>query len=175
MKLCAFDLFRTEEVYTKIFNFKETDSYSDSFDAASFSGSNFIIGIGTLFIFVVLFPIFILIHTICRKSFKGNQRYKFLNSFLEQKFFFVIFMIFILEGCLEIGMTCSICDLMLTEENFSSFAEVLSTCLSLFFTLVLAVTPIWSFVVGCLFHRAQKRKDMKTVEKYLPMFEGKKL
>ena len=137
-----------------MFDFVPTRSYSDKFDDASYSGSNFIIGIGTLFIFVVLFPMYVLTHTICRKSFKGKRRYKCLNSFLEQKFFFLIFMIFILEGCLELGMTCSICLYMLSEESFSSFSEILSTSLAFFFALVLAVTPIWSFVVGCLFHRA---------------------
>ena len=159
-----------------MFGFVPSRSYSEKFDEASFSGSNFIIGIGTLFIFVVFFPIYVLTHNICRKSIKGKQnKLKCLNRFLEQKFFFLIFMIFILEGCLELGMTCSICLSMLSGESFSSFAETLSTSLAFFFALVLAVTPLWSFVVGCLFHRAQKRKDMKVVEKYLPLFEGKRL
>ena len=85
------------------------------------------------------------------------------------------FMIFILEGCLELAMTCSICLSMLNAERFSTFSEILSTCLTFFFTLVLAVIPIWSLIVGCIFHRAQKLKDEKTVKKYLPLFEGKRL
>ena len=64
---------------------------------------------------------------------------------------------------------------MLNADRFSTFAEILSTGLTFFFTLVLAIIPIWTLIVGFKFHRAQKQKDEKTVEKYLPLFEGKRL
>ena len=61
LKATAFDFYHTENLYVKIFGFKETESFSDAFEDAGLSGSNFMIGIGPLFIFCVLFPAYVFV------------------------------------------------------------------------------------------------------------------
>jgi hypothetical protein len=59
LKLAAFDLFKTETIYMKIFNFSKTNSFSNSFDEAAFSGSNFTIGIGSMFLVIIAYAIYL--------------------------------------------------------------------------------------------------------------------
>ena len=59
LKLAAFDLLHTEEIYMKIFRFSKTESFNTSFDEAAFSGSNFIIGIGSMFLFIVFYALYL--------------------------------------------------------------------------------------------------------------------
>ena len=59
LQLAAFDLFKTETIYMKIFNFSETKSFSSSFDGAAFSGSNFIIGIGPMFLVMIAYALYL--------------------------------------------------------------------------------------------------------------------
>ena len=59
LKLAAFDLFQTETIYMKIFRFSQTESFSTSFDEAAFSGSNFTIGIGPMFLFIVFYALYL--------------------------------------------------------------------------------------------------------------------
>jgi hypothetical protein len=60
LKLAAFDLLQTETIYMKIFKFSETDSFSAAFDEAAFGGSNFIIGIGPMFLAMVFYAFYLL-------------------------------------------------------------------------------------------------------------------
>jgi hypothetical protein len=43
----------------KIFRFSETESFNTSFDAAAFSGSNFTIGIGLMFVVMVFYALYL--------------------------------------------------------------------------------------------------------------------
>ena len=60
LKLAAFDLLQTETIYMKIFKFTKTESFSTAFDEAAFSGSNFIIGIGPMFLAMVFYAFYLL-------------------------------------------------------------------------------------------------------------------
>ena len=60
LKLAAFDLFQTETIYMKIFKFTKTESFSAAFDEAAFGGSNFIIGIGPMFLAMVFYAFYLL-------------------------------------------------------------------------------------------------------------------
>lgn len=68
-KACNFDFFYTADFYTVWFGFKETASYSEHFELAGFGGSNFIIGLGTMFIFIVIFPLSVLLKIAMRYVF----------------------------------------------------------------------------------------------------------
>ena len=57
---CNFDLFQTEVIYKEFFGFADTESYSPRFEAVGLDGSNFIIHLGTLFVFISMFPIYVL-------------------------------------------------------------------------------------------------------------------
>ena len=62
LKLCAFDFFKTEWLYENVFGLEEGESYSDVFDEAGLEGHNFIMGIGPIFLYILAFPVGILIH-----------------------------------------------------------------------------------------------------------------
>jgi len=55
-KACNFEFFETDDFYNEIFDFKETPNFSEKFEAVGIEGSNFIISMGTSFIFIVYFP-----------------------------------------------------------------------------------------------------------------------
>ena len=57
---CNFDFYNTEELYNQLFEFKDTPTFSETFEAAGIEGSNFVLSIGTLFFFIVLFPAWLL-------------------------------------------------------------------------------------------------------------------
>lgn len=64
MKLAAFDFLQTESLYMKIFKFSPTTPFSPSFDEAAYSGSNFILGIGSMFLMMLGYAMFLLIRWI---------------------------------------------------------------------------------------------------------------
>ena len=64
LKLCAFDFFYTEELYYEVLGLGPGKSFSLIFDEAEIEGSNFIVGIGSVFIYAVFFPIWIIVHQI---------------------------------------------------------------------------------------------------------------
>ena len=59
LKLANFDLLRTGWIIDKVFRFSETPSFSASFEQADFEGSNFIQGIGPMFIAMVYYAGFL--------------------------------------------------------------------------------------------------------------------
>ena len=67
LKLCALDFFQTEKLYEKVLGLEQGESFSKIFEDAGLEGHNFIIGIGPIFIYMVIFPIGVLIHLSSRK------------------------------------------------------------------------------------------------------------
>ena len=62
LKLCAFDFFQTEKFYEEVLGLEKGKSFSDIFDQAGLEGHNFIIGIGPIFFYFLLFPLGVLLH-----------------------------------------------------------------------------------------------------------------
>ena len=60
LKIANFDIYHTEDLYNKWFEFEETESWNLKFEEADISGSNFIILIGPTFLAVAFFPIYYL-------------------------------------------------------------------------------------------------------------------
>lgn len=60
-KACNFEFFPTEDVLNKLFDFGETESFSDQFETVDFDGSIFIISLGTLNFFIVGFLLWVMI------------------------------------------------------------------------------------------------------------------
>ena len=71
LHLCAFDLFRVENVYKQIFGFEETESFNLVFEEANMEGHNFILGIGPIFLVFILYPFYAIIHSTVRYVFRG--------------------------------------------------------------------------------------------------------
>ena len=73
LKSCNFELFDSEP-YFEYFSFGNSESYSDTFEEAGFEGSIFVMGLGCVFIFVVLFPAYILFHALMKYVFKDEEK-----------------------------------------------------------------------------------------------------
>ena len=71
-KTCNFDLFKTDDIFAEFFGFEDTESFSEKFEETGLDGSNFIIGIGPIFLFVVYFLGWMIIHSIMKKFFEGE-------------------------------------------------------------------------------------------------------
>ena len=67
LKLCAFDLFNTEVIYTRFFGLKNGESFSEIFEDAGLEGHNFIMGIGPIFFYMLAFPIYIIVHKLSQR------------------------------------------------------------------------------------------------------------
>ena len=73
LKLCAFDFFGTEKFYEKALGLEKGKSFSDIFDQAGLEGHNFIIGIGPIFFYFLLFPLGILLHQLSRRYYSDRK------------------------------------------------------------------------------------------------------
>lgn len=107
LQLSNFDVFKTDIIYEIIFGFGETEPFDQIFEEAGFEGSNFIVGIGPLFIIVVLSLVWIIIqkcmkHIIKRAKIKVGKTGKYLQSHGDREF---QIMMFTMESALEIGMS----------------------------------------------------------------------
>ena len=63
---------------------------------------------------------------------------------------------FLLEGCIEIGLSAMICALMIQKENFYNFWELISTVLAFVSLFCLAIAPFLFFKIT--------KKYLETVE-----------
>lgn len=71
MKACSFDFFSTEIYFVQIFGFKYTDSFLERFEEAEIEGSNFVILLGPIFIYIVAFFGWLLFKNCFRITFEG--------------------------------------------------------------------------------------------------------
>jgi len=72
LRLSNFDVFKTDYLYFLLFGFGHTESFDQVFEEAGYEGSNFIVGIGPIFIGLVLYifwiPLQLLLKMIIVKS-----------------------------------------------------------------------------------------------------------
>ena len=103
LKLSAFDLFQTEIWYKAIFKFSENQAFSPIFEEAELEGSNFIMGIGPMFMFMFFYALFLLIRHFVMKCSQSQYKYvrKVQTVFIEHRVESTVIR-FILEGGLDI-------------------------------------------------------------------------
>mmetsp|Transcript_33742 Transcript_33742/g.44510 ORF Transcript_33742/g.44510 Transcript_33742/m.44510 type:complete len:230 (+) Transcript_33742:313-1002(+) len=167
-KACSFDFYKTEDLYDYLFQFKETPSFSETFEAADIEGSNFVISIGPMFLFIVYFFGWILLKAFvrrccgpCCKCCKCYQR--IFNS--ESKSL-PTFITFLLESCVDIGLSSCVSISLMDDERFSTAAEAMSSTLAYWFAVALVVAPIYLIISGCRLHKAHLAKNSTEVERY---------
>ena len=94
-------------MYAFVFGFGETESFDQIFHDSGFEGSNFIVGIGPLFIVVVLFllwmPLHVLLrHLVAKYGIKLCCGAAYVLKELDFRFRSTTFA---MESCLEFGLT----------------------------------------------------------------------
>ena len=157
------------------FGFKESESFNPSFEEAGIEGSNFIIGLGPVFLFIAIFPIYILIHKCSRYVFQDDVKSKCCKNWLAPKPFLPVVMVFLLESCVEIGITCGVCLTMMNADRVSSGWEVFSTCLAFLFAGALVIAPLHILITGVRVYQAYKYGDDDFIEKNKDLFADKNL
>ena len=67
LQLCAFDFFNTDSAFEKYLGLVPGESFSRVFEDAGLEGHNFIIGIGPVFLYILAFPLYILLHKLSQR------------------------------------------------------------------------------------------------------------
>ena len=163
---CNFEFYDTEELYNELFGFKDTPAFSRTFEDAGIYGSNFVLSIGTLFLFIILFPAWLLIKAsvaIILTKVKGPKIKCCEKIFLSDSNALPITFIFLLESCIEIGFACCISIKLMSDERFSTIWEAMSSVLAYWFAVALVVAPIYLVISGLRLYKAFKAKDEQVV------------
>ena len=178
LKLAAFDLFQTETIYMKIFRFSKTESFSTSFDEAAFSGSNFIIGIGSMFLFIVFYALYLCTRWMMIRWFSDVRQCKpkiipwFRNHNIE-----ATCIRFILEGNIDILLNALICILYMKNKwSFGDkFQDKGSNLFGFIMLIILCYAPIHALARSLQFRNLQKKKHTSKAERILLKEETKRL
>ena len=115
------------------------------FAESGYDSSIFWLMLGPLFLMMVIFGIFVILKKIAKLvtrkcQAKQNCILKFIHK--EIKYSLIITR-FLLEGCLEIGLSAIICVKMIESKNFDSFWESLSTISAFISLILLAIVPFY--------------------------------
>ena len=147
MKLAAFDFLQTEALYMKIFRFSPTPSFNSSFDEAAFSGANFILGLGSSFLMMLGYALFLITRWVIVRQFHDERHCaRKIVPWFQKHNVEATCIRFILEGNIDIFINALIS--ILNVENSRSlggkFWDVFSNLLGCVMLLVLAYAPLHS-------------------------------
>ena len=125
MKLCAAEFISTDSAFEYIFEFRETEVFQSRINADGDEKSAYAnAGYDSSIFFVLLGPIFfILIFDVFLKTFKRILRLmtcrrgeNCFTRYLRKRSHYLLFSIrFVLESCLETGLSAMICVLMIKK------------------------------------------------------------
>ena len=156
-----------------MFGLTQGESFSLIFDEADIQGSNFIVGIGPIFLYALGFPIYMIIHQLSRR-FIGDKWRK-LQNFNKVQSYVLLAVEFMLTCCFELAITALISMAKLSKSDFTSFWNFLSTILAIATIIGLLVSPFY------IWKLARSYNDMETIDmteeiknKFKIIFEGKK-
>lgn len=152
MQLCAMDVFDTDSIFIQIFGFRETKVFKSKLNSegeeesayanAGYDSSIYFMLLGPIFFIVLLYLFAVVIKTLMRLATK-NCSENFLTKRLRSKSdYSVIIVRFILESCLEVGLSSIICVLMIEREVFTTFWESFSTVCAILSLIGLCVAPV---------------------------------
>lgn len=74
-------------------------------------------GIGPIFIFVVIFIAYSMVHTCVRGMCQNKFTSRCCVRFMRRRNYINLIMVFLLEGCIEISITCLICFLLVSQTD----------------------------------------------------------
>lgn len=153
--MCSLEFINTEWVLKSIVSFRETDPISgkvsstgeviSKFADAGYDSSNFIELLGPILYMVILFLVVVFFKLLLRRMCK-NCGDNFCTRRVRAPInFWIITTRFLLEGCLEIGLSVMISILMAEEETFENFGEIFSFLMAVvtLFGLIFALIQVW--------------------------------
>lgn len=84
-------------------------------------------------------------------------------------------MIFMLESCFELGITCGISLTMFTPDRVSNVSEVISSALAFLVAGVLIIAPLHNLIMGVKLSHAVRDKDQAYIDENQELFADKRL
>lgn len=148
-KLVAFELVDTESILDLMFDVRSTrpfltkeDDSNTRFADAGYESSNFIYLIGPLFIAILAwlaYVVFILFSRLLSKPCKENCFTRRVRRSIQSK---IVIIRFLLEGCIEIGISAVIQIITTEEEIFDDNDEVFAYVLAIMALTSLFFAPI---------------------------------
>ena len=167
LQLCAFDFFQTEKIYEEVLGLEKGESFSDIFDQAGLEGHNFIIGIGPIFFYFLLFPLGVLLHQISLKKCADKE---FLKRFNKKTQYTLLMVQFIYASCFELAITACISISQIDRGDFKNFWSVVSICLAITAFVAFTVTPIFIFRSVSAYHSQKENEEYN--KRYRKLFKG---
>lgn len=162
LKLAAFDLFQTEWLLEKVFSFSSSPSFSDTFDQAAYEGSNFIILIAPLFIYMCAYLFFLFIRWVVVRGFEGEPLCgRKIHPWFKSHNVEAATLRLVLEGNIDI-LLCSLISLLYVKRNNwqigDKFQDKVSNVFALLMLLSLLYAPFHALIRVKNFLKAQKAK-----------------
>ena len=167
LKMVQLDFIPVESYLTTIFNFRDTkpffleetldgESYS-KFEEVGYDSSNFIMLIGPIFFFLLAYLAFQIVRcpiSFCIKKCKCRDNC-FTRPFITSNRLIFI-MRFVLEGCVEIGLSALIAVKMMDKEVLEDNWEVMGLALAFISLLLLLATPFYYCILVRKFLREKE-------------------
>ena len=129
LKMCAMDFFQTEEAFAWMFSFRDDtkvfglreNSKGEQFSKypeAGYDSSVYFLLLGPIFFMAVGYALFVLSKKLLKLAVRRCSD-NFLTRYLHKKTQYLVFITrFLLEGCIEIGLSAMITVLMMDSGNF---------------------------------------------------------
>lgn len=153
LQLCALQIVPVDDYINEIFHFPnetpafQTTVYKDheksKFADAGYDSSTFILLIGPIFFLILFYVIFVVLKKLLQLLTCKCGENCATRVLRKQSLQMVIIMRFLLESCLEIGLSAMITVLMMSKETFKSFSEAFSTACAFLSLLALLLAPLY--------------------------------
>lgn len=149
--LCSLEFIDTSVYLNEMFSFRETEAFqtehlSDGtkiakYEEAGYETAIFLELLGPLFFIVIAMAIFMIVRKALQKcAMRCNDN--FLTKRLKRETDNLVFIVrFLLEGCIDIGLSALIAVVSMNDKSFSSSSEAFSSILALLFILLLVLAP----------------------------------
>lgn len=153
LEMCALEFIPTQDFLEVINSFRETKPFDSEIDetgeevskfaSAGYETSNYWQLLGAIFFVVLIYSLVSCCKMLCKRSVRSCDENCLTRRLRKPNKYNIVIMRFLLEGCIEIGLSALISVRMIEKETFEDFWEItciLTTFASLF---ILAVTPCY--------------------------------
>ena len=122
--------------------------------------------------YYIIFPAYMILHMITRYVLKDQFVHTWINKFSEKDQYGQKMMRFLLESCLEVGLTSLISlKIRSVDENFGTFWNTISWFLAGSSLVGLIISPFYVFYASYKYHKFYDT-DADIRELYHPMFDN---
>ena len=132
-------------------------------------GHNFIISIGPVFLYILAFPVYILMHKLSQRLCADEWM---LEKFNRNKAYNVIALTFLFSACFELNISACISVVKVDSGDFGSFWQIVAILLAFMTLAALAIAPFFLYRASKRYKSSPEDDDYK--ELYKDFFEDKK-